>query len=33
MFDKDNLKKMFTFIGENYDEEKIGNVLMNNLKD
>jgi hypothetical protein len=35
MFDKNNLKKIFTFIdcGENYDEEIIGNILMNNLKD
>ena len=35
MFDKNNLQNIFSFIDcrENYDEEKIGNVLMNNLKD
>ena len=35
MFDKNNLQNMFSFIDcrENYDEEKIANVLSNNLKD
>lgn len=35
MFHKENLKNIFTFIdcGENYNEEKINEVLNNNIKD
>jgi len=35
MFDKNNLKSLFHFIqcGENYNEEKINEVLDNNIKD
>lgn len=35
MFDKNNLKNIFSFIecGENYDENKITEVLNNNIKD
>lgn len=35
MFDRNNLKNIFTFIGcgENYDENKITEILNNNIKD
>ena len=35
MFDRNNLKKIFTFIGfqEKYDENKITEILNNNIKD
>lgn len=35
MFDRNNLKNLFSFIGcgENYDENKITDVLNNNIKD
>lgn len=35
MFNKDNIKNIFTFIGcgEKYDENKIAEVLTNNIKD
>jgi hypothetical protein len=35
MFHKENLKNIFTFIecGDNYNEEKINEVLNNNIKD
>ena len=35
MFDKNNIKNIFSFIGcgENYDENKITEVLNNNIKD
>lgn len=33
MFDKQHVQQMFSFIGENYDESKINEVLDNNLKD
>jgi hypothetical protein len=35
MFDKENMKKLFTFIGfeKDYDENKIDEILNNNVKD
>jgi hypothetical protein len=35
MFDKNSLKNLFSFIGcgENYDENKITEILNNNIKD
>jgi len=33
MFDRNNLQKIFSFIGEKYSENKVDEVLKNNLKD
>jgi len=35
MFDKNNIKNIFTFIdcGENFDESKVDDILKNNIKD